>query len=294
MCSDALTISNASLEGSTLLLTGVSEFMADGCTIEGATRNADKAVVDIHGGGDVTITDSTIGGTMAYPAEQALTAHRTEGVTMTGNHLTNAVKGVKHSFVMRLLLSLNLFESHGNEGEATATAIAILLMKDDPPNGNTPAESNIISGNIGEPNRISANTIRGSRGGDSVTGIQVSGDTRTPIVENNRIYDLDGVAGGPGGEIAGIKVLGANGVTPNTILRNNMISLSPASANHTVIGIQDSGFAGNTFTADHNSVYIGGAGTGTTASWAYRRDASSPTTHTARNNIAYNNRTGRP
>lgn len=53
----------------------------------------------------------------------------------------------------------------------------------------------------------------------------------------------------------------------------------------------DYGFSNNTISVYYNTVFIGGTATGT-ATWAYQRSTSTPTTATVRNNIFFNSRTG--
>src|SRR5213076_2700718 len=79
----------------------------------------------------------------------------------------------------------------------------------------------------------------------------------------------------------------------NVTIVNNFISIVPSFTNAQIVkGIQDAGLSGNTFTADFNSVFIGGTGSGTSSSWAILRTTSAPDSCTLRNNIAFNNRTG--
>ena len=146
-------------------------------------------------------------------------------------------------------------------------------------------------------NTISQNLIHGLRstilGG---TGVSVAGmllvDARATTVSRNRIYDFPAAAAGTG-RIVGIEFDGGSGTPANVNIVNNMISLvTSVSTNQSVFGLFDFGFGGNTFTADYNSVYIGGTNSGTNASWAIVRGTGAPTTFTMRNNIAYNNRTG--
>ncbi len=111
-------------------------------------------------------------------------------------------------------------------------------------------------------------------------------------VTNNRMWDFQTTAGATG-VIEGIEYDGVSGGTPTLNVINNFISLAPTlTTAQAVIGIQDFAFGGNIFTANYNSVYIGGTASGATPSWAIKRGNLAPTTYTARNNIGFNARTG--
>lgn len=146
-------------------------------------------------------------------------------------------------------------------------------------------------------NLVSQNQIHGLRTTFAAgTGISTAGiffgDARATTVSRNRIYDFPGAAGGTG-RLSGIESDGGNGTAASVTIVNNMVSISPTvSINQAIFGIFDFGFGGNTFIADFNSVYIGGTASGTAATWALVRGTLAPTAFTARNNIAFNNRTG--
>ncbi len=151
----------------------------------------------------------------------------------------------------------------------------------------TSAGTNVVSDNL-------IHDLRTSFAGG--TGVNTAGmlftDARATTVSRNRIYNFAAVTGGTG-RIVGVEFDGASGTAASVTLVNNMVSLvTQVATNQSVFGLFDFGFGGNTFTADHNSIYIGGASSGTAASWALVRGTSAPTTYTARNNIAFNNRTG--
>lgn len=146
-------------------------------------------------------------------------------------------------------------------------------------------------------NTISQNTIHGLRTsvaagtGASTAGILLQ-DARGMTVSRNRLYDFAAVTGGTG-RIVGIEFDGGSGTPASATMVNNMISIVTTTAtNQSIFGIFDFSFGGNTFTADHNSIYIGGASSGTNASWGIVRGTAAPDAYTARNNLVFNNRTG--
>ncbi len=144
-------------------------------------------------------------------------------------------------------------------------------------------------------NLVSRNTIRDfSNSGSFATDGMIFRDARATTVSRNRIFNFSNAPGATG-TIGGIGSLGSSAgaaLTALTII-NNMVTIAPANASNQVIwGIYDFGFASNIFTADHNSVFVGGTSSGTSASWAIVRRNSAPTTYTTRNNLAFNARSG--
>ena len=123
---------------------------------------------------------------------------------------------------------------------------------------------------------------------NTATGILI-GDAQTTTVTRNRLYDF---VNDPNSstDITAIKFNGVSGGTASVTLFNNMVSIvPPVATNQTVIGIQDNGYPGNSFSADYNSIYLGGPGL-YTSSFALSR--SRGTNYTALNNIAFNDRGG--
>jgi hypothetical protein len=143
-------------------------------------------------------------------------------------------------------------------------------------------------------NVFSRNVIRdfSASGASIMTGMTFA-DARDTLVSRNRIFNFNNIAAATGA-INGIGFNGGTGTPSASItIVNNMITLSPTvSTNQIIRGIFDFGFVGNTFTADYNSIYIGGVNSGTASSWALIRRDLADTFFTARNNIAFNNRTG--
>jgi FG-GAP-like repeat len=146
-------------------------------------------------------------------------------------------------------------------------------------------------------NTFSLNSIHDLRSSIAAgTGASTVGmlflDVRSTTVSRNRIFNFPAVAAGTG-RLVGIEYDGSSGNPASLTIVNNMISLvTSVATNQSVMGLFDFGFGGNTFTADYNSIYVGGTSSGTSASWALLRGTAAPTTFTARNNIAYNDRTG--
>lgn len=149
------------------------------------------------------------------------------------------------------------------------------------------------------PSVVGSNIIQGNRihslisgvSSNAMRGIQV-GDGGLLYIENNQIYDFQTTAGATGA-IVGIEFDGVSGGTPTLNINNNFVSILPTvTTAQQITGIFDFAFGGNSFVAQHNSIYIAGTASGATPSWALRRGTAAPTGFTSRNNVAINNRTG--
>ena len=114
----------------------------------------------------------------------------------------------------------------------------------------------------------------------------------TTTISRNRFTAFTGIDSANG--VLGIWVQGGSGSTINVL--NNQITLSPATPISTTLrGIYDSGPTGSAVNVFYNSVLMGGTESGTRNSWAsYRAGAynAGASTHTARDNIFLNLRTG--
>jgi len=140
-------------------------------------------------------------------------------------------------------------------------------------------------------NSITLNTIRDLNTSNTVTGILLL-DARATNVSRNKIYNMASTSGSTS-TLTGIQFQGASGMPASVTLENNMISLVPSFTNNQVVrGIYDFSFSANTLKLYYNSIYIGGTSSGSNASWAIVRGASSPSSFTTTNNIAFNDRTG--
>ena len=147
-----------------------------------------------------------------------------------------------------------------------------------------------VNGALGA-NLFTENTIR-----DLTTNLATSGivlnDARGSTVSRNRIFGFPSTTGSTA-ILSGIVFNGASGTPAAVTVVNNFVSIVPGFANAQVVrGIFDFAFGGNTFTAAYNSIYVGGTASGAANSWALSRGDLAPTTFTARNNIAFNARTG--
>jgi hypothetical protein len=113
------------------------------------------------------------------------------------------------------------------------------------------------------------------------------GGTGTTTISRNRItaFNLNAATS----TVYGILSQGSVGSTLNVV--DNQITLSlAASANTSFYGIVDRGSADSVFNAFFNSIVIGGTESGIGSSWASLRNRA--TTHTARDNLFLNLRTG--
>ena len=139
----------------------------------------------------------------------------------------------------------------------------------------------------GGVNVISGNSIHDMLTTSAASyGISFAGVSTTTIARN-RITALD-VNVAPT-TVIGIQAAGSAGSTVNVV--NNQITLSPStSGTVTLRGIFDNGGNGSVVNVFCNSVVLGGTEAGTASSWASLRKIAS--THTARDNLFLNLRTG--
>ena len=136
-------------------------------------------------------------------------------------------------------------------------------------------------------NLVVENVIRDLNTSNSATGIDLGNVVGTNVLRN-RIHAFPSTLSSTG-TLTGIRYTGDS--TSSVTVANNQITLIPSFTNDQIIrGIDDVG-SGGTFTTVFNSVLIGGTATGTQSTWACVRSGSA-STHTSRNNICFNNRTG--
>ena len=137
--------------------------------------------------------------------------------------------------------------------------------------------TNIITGNFIHDLLTTNNTS---------TGIYFIG-TGTTTVARNRVTAFS--ANMFTSTVCGIVAAGGAGSTLNVV--NNQITLSPAVSRSTaLVGLYDLGVTGSVVNIFHNSVILGGTESGTYNSWASLHARA--TTHTARDNLFLNLRTG--
>lgn len=154
-------------------------------------------------------------------------------------------------------------------------------------------QAGITFGAVAGTNLIENNKVHGivATNGLTATGISLANGGNLTIARNT-IYGFNNTASATG-DMNGILYLGSAISTPNVNVVNNFVSISPTvAADFEISGIQNRAFANNTFTADHNTVYIGGMSNGSISTWALRKTNGSQSMHTQRNNIAFNNRIG--
>lgn len=153
----------------------------------------------------------------------------------------------------------------------------------------TAAQTGFLTGirfNSGEgTNRISGNTIRDLDSSSGALGISLS-STVNVTIERNRIYSF------PSGDfLGGIEYFGSTNSSATVV--NNQIAIIPTSAgDQEIFGISEGGGSNYQSNVYYNSVLIGGTANGTNSTWAYLRNTGTPSAHTSRNNIWFNNRTG--
>ncbi|HEV7700487.1 MAG TPA: Calx-beta domain-containing protein [Pyrinomonadaceae bacterium] len=258
------------------------------CTIEGQNSNTSSALV-LLATGTTTGNDSNV-------ISGNIIRDRTDAVGVPVNIIAS-LNGSATALNSNNTISNNKLMNFINNGFATSTGATSnnWTITGNEVTENAAQAGNTFAFNTGGmtgTNTISGNSIHGltSTGTNAILGFLV-GNSLGLTISNNRIYDFQTTAGATG-VIEGMEFDGGSGTTANVIVTNNFISLAPTlTTAQAVIGIQDFAFGGNVFTADHNTVYIGGTSTNT-VSWAIKRGNLAPTTYTARNNIAFNNRSG--
>ncbi|MEN3331064.1 MAG: hypothetical protein V7641_429 [Blastocatellia bacterium] len=287
---NSLLIRNTNNTGATIqLINDASNNTITNCTIEGGCTNASSAVAFI-GAGTTTGNDSNM-------ISNNVIRDRTDAAGVPAN-LVASLNASTTATNSNNVLNNNQIKNFTTIGFGTSGALS---------NDNWTVTNNNIfqeaarttaltginfGGNLGT-NLISQNSIHdlNTNGANNVLGMLI-GDARNTTISKNRIYNLLSVTGATG-LLEGIEFDGASGTAASVTVVNNMVSIVPAFTNaQSVIGIQDFGFGGNTFNAFNNSVYIGGTGSGSSSTWALRRGILAPTAYTAKNNFAYNNRTG--
>jgi hypothetical protein len=126
-----------------------------------------------------------------------------------------------------------------------------------------------------------------------VTGIQTrASSTNTGTISRNRIYNLTNTGTAATAGILGISLNGGTWTVANnqvTLTNTSATVTSPTNA-PVIVGISDNVSLISTELHYFNSVWIGGTGSGTTKSYAFRRSGSA--TSRLRNNVFVNERTG--
>ena len=287
---NALTLRNTNNGGATLqLINDASSNSVLNCTIEGGNTNTGSGVIFL-GAGTVTGNDNN---TFA----SNVIRDRTDVAAVPAN-LFVALNGsltITNSFNTLNNNALRNFTANGFAASAGLTNDNWTITNNDifQDAARTSTLIGINLGGAGGTNTISGNSIHefAASGTNAAVGM-LFGAGNTINVSQNRVFNFPGVAGATG-QIVGLLSNGVSGGTPNLTLTNNFISIVPTvSTNQVIKGIHDFGFGGNIFTARYNTIYIGGTSSGTAASWALVRGDAAPTTYTAKNNLAFNNRTG--
>jgi hypothetical protein len=296
---DGVTINGLNTGGNSLLIrtTGAGaaiRMVADAsnntvqnCTVEGGSGTAVILVGTgtTTGNDNVAITNNTIrdrSDAAGVPLTLVQSAGTSAAVANSGLNISNnALLNFTANGVLVSAGTENL-TVNGNDVSQTANRATALF-------GISVSTGTGIS-------TISQNTVHGLRssfaGGTFVNtaGIFVL-DVSNVTVSRNRLYDFPALAGATG-RIVGIEFEGGSGTASTATVANNMVSIVTSVATaQSVFGIFDFAFPTNTFNGFYNTVYLGGTASGAANSWGMLRGFD-PTTHTLRNNIAFNNRTG--
>lgn len=248
-----LTFRNTNTSHATIaLLNDASTNTIRNCVIEGATTDASNGVVFFSTGATTGNDDNTI----------------------TENQLRDRSDAAG--------VPANLFYSQGTSGVIANTSNT--LSNNELFNFTGSGIKLAATGN--EAWAITGNTIyEATARTTALTGIACnSGGTNT--ITRNIIRDLQ-----TSGAVVGMSFGSSSGAVVRFV--NNQITLLPSLTNdQTMIGVQDNGASGSTFNAYFNSVLLGGTASGASSTWAMLRTTTAASTHTARNNIYFNNRTG--
>jgi len=300
---DRVTINGLNTGGNSLLIRNTS--LTTGAVIQMINDASNNSILNSTIEGGNTNTSSGL----IFIGAGITTGNDNNMISGNNIHDRTDVVGVPANLVVSLNGSLTILNSNntvsGNQlanftanGFATSAAASSnnWTVTNNDISQNATRAGNVFGINTGGmqgTNLISGNSIHGfvSSGASAILGFLV-GNSANLTVSRNRIYNFQTTAGATG-IIEGLEFDGVNGGTPSITVVNNMVALAPTVATaQNIIGIHDFGFGGNVFTANNNTIYIGGTATGATSSWALRRGDAAPTTYTARNNIAFNNRTG--
>jgi hypothetical protein len=271
------------------LINDASNNTITNCSVEGGNTNTGGALILIAAGITTGNDNNSITNNIVRDRTDVAGVPANSIASLNGSvTATNSFNVVSNNQVIN-------FINNGIATSASATSDNWTINNNDLSQTATrPATTfGINTGGMTGTNTISGNTIHGfvSSGANAILGLLV-GNSLNLTVSRNRIYDFQTTAGATG-VIEGVEFDGASATAAKLTLINNMITLAPTLATvQSVIGIQDFGFGGNTFTANYNSVYVGGTASGAAPSWAMKRGDLAPTTYTARNNLLFNNRTG--
>lgn len=264
-------------------LTDASRNTVRGCVVEGATNNTGLGVI-VFSTGAVTGNDNNL-----------ITNCQVRDLSIVAGVPTNLIGSVGSSAAVansgNTISNNDLFnfKFYGIYIGPTGNDSWML-------SGNNIYEVNAATGNNvgiqmqgGGTNVITDNFIHDLRTTNTTShGIYFSG-TSTTIIARNRITALN--VNSATTFVVGIRTEGSSGSMLN--VENNQITLSPAEASFSgIYGLYDGGAPGSVVNAYYNSVVIGGIGTGSSAIKSYASLRESATTHTSRNNIFLNLRTG--
>ena len=259
------------------------------CVIEGGNTSTSSALI-LFGAGTTTGNDNNT-------VSNSVVRERTDIAGVPAN-LIASLNGSTTATNSNNVINANQltnFTSNAFAASAALTSDNWTITNNDI--SQTAARTTTIFGlNLGGmtgTNTVSDNLIHGfnTNGTNTSLGVLI-GNSQNLTVSRNRIYDFQTTTGATG-LIAGIQFGGASGATPSATIINNFVSIAPSLATaQSIIGIRDYGYSGNVFTAYYNSIYVGGTASGSASSWALQRGDLAPTTFTARDNIAFNNRTG--
>lgn len=259
------------------------------CRIEGGNTSTSSALILLAAGTTTGNDNNSI--------SNSIIRDRTDVAGVPANAIAslNASTTATNSFNTITNNQIMNFINNGFAASSSATSDNWTITGNDVSQNAARAGSTFgfNTGGMTGTNLISGNSIHGftTTGTNAVAGFLI-GNSLNLTISRNRIYDFQTTAGATG-VIEGVEFDGASGGAASVTVVNNFISLAPTlTTAQSITGIFDFGFGGNTFTANYNSIYIGGTASGSASSWALRRGTSAPTTYTARNNIAFNNRTG--
>lgn len=288
---------NATLKNNTignLLLTAVGNYFSGIFTNTAITGNfSNNTITNITASNTGTTTGRYINGIHVPSGASVLTIANNTIRNLTSNYATagnaasqviginiasttaNISGGITNNIIANLV--------NATQSTATGTGSAIIGIH----SASTNAAGSVITGNLIDSLAATTTAVAGV----NVTGLYVSGTTAvTNMIAKNFIHSFDAGATNTSAVLTGIHVNSGTGIYSNNMIR---LGIKPDGTSLTT-ALTINGIVGNTTAANsfyHNSVYIGGAGVGSSASnsYAFTRITTSGA-YDIRNNIFANNR----
>lgn len=142
----------------------------------------------------------------------------------------------------------------------------------------------------GGTNLISRNSISNFTIDGIFAGVAL-GEVGSTTVSQNRIFNIEGTNDPSFTSLSGIVLNGSTTSPSSVTIENNMISIAPSDVvQGQIYGIHDRSNTGDSVSATHNTILLGGPSTGSPDSYGFLRSVSTPSSVSLVNNIFFNNR----